>query len=137
MFLQIANIQASDEDRTALLEEFNADLATFLRLHEKLNVVNAEDPLGEQAQVVRTQLDDILQDFSTFEVISRIEQRNTTLQALAAQQDQAINELADLSGRANSISIAVELQGAGITSGSLAPTPTSTTGSGPARILAA
>ena len=70
-------------------------------------------------------------------MISRIQQRDPELQALAAQQDQAINELADLSGRANSILIAVELQGAGITSGSLAPTPKSTTGSGPARILAA
>jgi len=134
---QIAEIQASDAVRTALLEEFDEDLATFDRLQDELDELNADDPLSDEAAAVRLQLDDVLQDFQTFEVISRIQQRDAATQALAAQQDQVIDELADLSGRANSILIAVELQGAGIISGSLAPTPKSTTGSGPARILAA
>ena len=134
---EIANIEAADDVRAALIEEFDEDLATFNRLQDELNLLNAVDPLGDEAAAIRLQLDDVLQDFQTFEVISRIQQRDATLQALSAQQDQAINELADLSGRANSILIAVELQGAGITSGSLAPTPDTTTGSGPARILAA
>jgi Mrp family chromosome partitioning ATPase/capsular polysaccharide biosynthesis protein len=134
---QIESIRASDEVRSALDAKFEEDLATFDRLQGALDVLNAQDPLSEAAAAVRLQLDDVLQDFQTFEVISRIQQRDPELQALAAQQDQAINELADLSGRANSILIAVELQGAGITSGSLARTPKETTGSGPVRILAA
>ncbi len=135
--LQIANIQASNEVQASLELKFQEDLATFDRLQDELTLLNAQDPVSDEAAAVRLQLDDVLQDFQTFEVISRIQQRDAALQALAAQQDQAINELADLSGRANSILIAVELQGAGITSGSFAPTPKSTTGSGPARILAA
>ncbi|MGI9648852.1 MAG: hypothetical protein ACR2OI_10060, partial [Acidimicrobiia bacterium] len=134
---EIDNLRAADEVRTALDAEFEKDLATFGALQDELDTLVAIDPTSDEAAAVRTQLDDILQDFQTFEVISRIEQRDANLQALLVQQDQAIDELADLSTRANGIIIAVNLQGAGITSLSLAPTPTTTTGSGPARILAA
>ena len=134
---EIDNLLLADEVRTALDQEFEDDLATFDALQDELDALVAVDPISDEAAAVRTQLDDVLQDFQTFEVISRIEQRDANLQALVVQQDQAIDELADLSTRANGIIIAVNLQGAGITSLSLAPAPTTTTGSGPARILAA
>ena len=134
---EIDNLLSTDEARTALEAEFKEDLETFDTLQDELDRLVAIDPVSDEAAAVRTQLDDVLQDFQTFEVINRIEQRDANLQALVVQQDQAIDELADLSTRANGIIIAVNLQGAGITSLSLAPAPTTTTGSGPARILAA
>ena len=135
--LKIASALASGDTQAALDEEFIEDLATFNRLQDELNILNAQDPVSDEAAAVRLQLDDIFQDFQTFENIAQLTLLDPIVQALSVQQDQAIGELADLAGRANSILIAVELQGAGITSGSLAPTPQETTGSGPARILAA
>jgi Mrp family chromosome partitioning ATPase/uncharacterized protein involved in exopolysaccharide biosynthesis len=134
---EIDELLRTDEVRTALEEEFREDLATFDALQDELDRLVAIDPVSDDAAALRTQLDDVLQDFQTFEVINRIEQRDANLQALVVQQDQVIDELADLSTRANQIIIAVNLQGAGITSLSLAPPPNTTTGSGPARILAA
>ncbi|NNF10070.1 MAG: AAA family ATPase [Acidimicrobiia bacterium] len=130
----IEQIQLSDETRASLLQEFEDDLARFGQLQDRLDEL---DPDSEAADTVRQQLDDLLQDFQTFEVIDRIQQRDANLQALQVQQDQVINELADLNTQANSIIISVNLQGAGITSASAAALPLTTSGSGPARILAA
>jgi Mrp family chromosome partitioning ATPase len=131
---QIDAIIADDEVRSGLNDEFERSLAQFLELQLELDSL---DPTSEAADVARTQLDDVLQDFQTTAVIDTIEAGDSELQALIAQQDAGINELADLSGRANSIRIDVELTGTGVTSLSFAPTPQTTTGSGPARILAA
>ncbi|NNF88663.1 MAG: hypothetical protein HKM97_09060, partial [Acidimicrobiia bacterium] len=132
--LEIDNLIALDAVRSGLDDEFEDDLATFLALQLRLDAL---DPTSEAADTVRIQLDDLLQDFQTTAVIDTIEAGNAELQALIAQQDAGIAELAALSGRSNSILIDLELTGTGVTSLSLAPTPTTTTGSGPARILAA
>jgi Mrp family chromosome partitioning ATPase len=132
--IEIDNLVAADPVRQGLAEEFEADLERFLRLQERLNDLPAD---GEAAGVVRLQLDDLLQDFQTTAVIDSIEAGQADLKALIAQQDSGIAELASLSGRANEILIDLELTGTGVTSLSYAPEPLTTTGSGPARILAA
>ena len=126
-----------DEVRAGLIDEFELDLARFLALQQELDRLNASDPSSDAAAEVRAQLDDVLQDFETRAVIDTIEAGDAELQALIAQQDAGITELANLANRANSIFIDLELTGSGITSLSFAPTPRSTTGSGPARVLAA
>jgi Mrp family chromosome partitioning ATPase len=131
---RIDALQDEDEVRSGLNDEFEVDLSQFLALMQDLDRL---PPTSEAADVVRLQLDDLLQDFETTAVIKTIEAADSALQALIAQQDAGISELADLSGRANSIRIDVELTGTGVTSLSFAPTPQTTTGSGPARILAA
>ncbi|MBT8241436.1 MAG: hypothetical protein KJN63_09440, partial [Acidimicrobiia bacterium] len=131
---EIDQIVARDEVRSGLNDEFEDDLGLFLNLQLRLDEL---DPESEAAAVVRIQLDDLLQDFQTTAVIQTIEAGDAELQALIAQQDAGIAELAALSLRENSIRIDLELTGTGITSLSFAPTPTTTTGSGPARILAA
>ncbi len=131
---EIDNLIALDEVRSGLDKEFEDDLATFLELQLRLDRL---DSTSDEADAVRIQLDDLLQDFQTTAVIDTIEAGNAELQALIAQQDASIAELAALSGRSNSILIDLELTGTGVTSLSLAPAPTTTTGSGPARILAA
>ena len=131
---EIDQIVARDEVRSGLNDEFEDDLSLFLELQLRLDRL---DPTTDEADTVRIQLDDLLQDFQTTAVIQTIEAGDAELQALIAQQDAGIDELAALSLRENSIRIDVELTGTGITSLSFAPTPTTTTGSGPARILAA
>ncbi|MDH3538477.1 MAG: AAA family ATPase [Acidimicrobiia bacterium] len=131
---EIDAIIADDPVRAGLEDEFEEDLGQFLELQIRLDRL---DPTTDAAELVRLQLDDILQDFQTTAVIGTIEARDSALQALIAKQDAGIAELADLSGRANQIRIDVELTGTGITSLSFAPTPRTTTGSGPVRILAA
>jgi Mrp family chromosome partitioning ATPase len=134
---QIDAILREDEVRAGLITEFENDLEQFLSLQQELDRLNASDPLSDAAAEVRVQLDDLLQDFETTAVIDTIEAGNAELQALIAQQDAGIAELATLANRANSIFIDLELTGSGISSLSFAPTPKTTTGSGPARILAA
>lgn len=131
---EIDNLIALDAVRSGLDEEFEGDLALFLEFQRRLDAL---DPTSAAADTVRIQLDDLLQDFQTTAVIDDIEAGDAELQALIAEQNESIDELADLSGRANSILIDLELTGTGVTSLSLAPTPKTTTGSGPARILAA
>ncbi len=130
----IDNKIALDPVRSGLDEEFEQDLAQFLDLQIRLNSLEST---SDAAEVVRIQLDDLLQDFQTTAVIDTIEAGDAELQALIAQQEAGIAELAELSGRANSILIDLELTGSGVNNLSFAPTPQTTTGSGPARILAA
>lgn len=135
--LEIAQLQEQDVTRAALDADFAEDVATFQVLQERLDELNAEDPTSEEAEGVRQQMADLQQAFASYEVINRIFGQDARVLELLAKQDQAIAELANLAGDANAILIAFELQGAGITSASLADTPRVPIGSGPLRILAA
>jgi Mrp family chromosome partitioning ATPase/uncharacterized protein involved in exopolysaccharide biosynthesis len=131
---QIEDLRASDATLVRLESEFQEDLLRFTVLQDQLERV---DPSSDEAEDLRTQLVDVNNDLETFEIFDRIGSRDPNLRALQTEQTKIINEIADLSGRANSILIDIELQGAGITSFSPALIPTQTTGSGPIRILAA
>lgn len=76
-------------------------------------------------------------DFSRWEVISRIEQRDPELVALLAEQQDAIDEIANLSGQANEIFIATESNGIGLTIFSQALPPKEPSTVGTPRVLAA
>ncbi|NND14169.1 MAG: AAA family ATPase [Acidimicrobiia bacterium] len=131
---EIIALQAQDAVRSELDDQFQRALEDLNRLRGEL--ANAAEGSDRQAEL-RDQLADLTADFSRWEVISRIEQRDPELVALLAEQQDAIDEIANLSGQANEIFIATESNGIGLTIFSQALPPEDPSTVGTTRVLAA
>ncbi len=131
---EIIALQAQDAVRSELDDQFQQALEDLNRLRGELQ--NAAEGSDRQAEL-RDQLADLTADFSRWEVISRIEQRDPELVALLAEQQDAIDEIASLSGQANEIFIATESNGIGLTIFSQALPPEDPSTVGTTRVLAA
>lgn len=109
---RIAEVRAGD----AALQELNRQFSEAQQELNTLRMTRNLLPVGSERRAeINAQIDELLRDFSTWEVVLRISERGSELDSLLAEKDAAVAEQATLVARANSIEVDAELAAGGVT----------------------
>ncbi len=108
---QIAAATGTSEARRALNDQFQQSLARVAELQSEL--VEA-DPASDEAAQLRTQLDDVLQQFQMLQLVGSLESQQPELAPLLQQQREAITRESELIARRDQLRVDAELASTGI-----------------------
>lgn len=129
---QIEALEGGD----AQIQELNRQ---FQEAQEDLNSLRRNRELlpidSEERAAINARIDELLRDFSTWEVVLRISQTGSELASLIAEQSAAVAEQATLIARANSIEVDAELAAGGVALFSPAPLPDEPSGTPSEQVL--
>ncbi|CAN5827925.1 N/A [soil metagenome] len=131
---QVEDVRDADEARRTLQQQFDEALAMLNELRQR----RSELPAGSsERSSINNQIDELRQDFTAWDVVLSIERQSSELNALTAQRDQVISEIAALTARGNSIAVDAELEAGGVVLSDPATLPQRPSSTSPTLILVA
>lgn len=122
---RIAEVRGGDEALQELNRQFAAAQEELNRLRTTRDSLTVDSPVRA---TINAQIEELLRDFSTWEVVLRISERGSELNNLLAEKDAMVAEKSTLVARANSIEVDAELAAGGVILFSPAQLPIDPTG---------
>lgn len=129
---RIAALQPEGEFRDELDRQFSDAIARLVELRRERT--STTDP--DRLEAIQAELDDLLQQFQTMQVIGNVERQDAKLAALLEESQQAIERKAELASRRDEIAVDAELASGGVVIFSPAQLPGQPSGTRVLRLMA-